>query len=134
MDRQWAEDQRRELTALGVPSWAQFLSNYDPEHARLHVWVDDHLNTRSVLVGVPDGGHLERLASRCDAMLSGTHERRPGTPPDDLEQPCAVAIVHRGSVGHGNMARTATRPLGEVVSFARTEIRRLLSQHPPRGE
>ncbi|MFP5320950.1 MAG: hypothetical protein ACLGIC_03785 [Acidimicrobiia bacterium] len=81
---------------------------------------------KSVLVGVPDGARLELLVSRCDGLLSGSHARRPGTPPDDLEQPCAVAIVHRSGVGHGRMGRAANRPLGELVTFARSEISRLL--------
>lgn len=135
VDRQWSEDQGRELTELGVPSWAQVRSSsYDSGDPRLHAWVDDDGTMKSVLVGDPDGARLALLVARCDSLLSGSHERRPGTPPDDLEQPCAVAIVHRSGVGHGHMGREANRSLGELVSFARGEISRLLSQRRPQGD
>lgn len=118
------------LADLGVPTWAQVTGDEDPNRLRLFAWVEEDLTLRSVLVGRRDPSSLEVLAARCREILAGTHRRPPADPPEDLDQPAALALVHQHGVGHGSLSRPSTRPYAELLEFALREIEEHIVQEP----
>lgn len=124
---QLAEADKRRMSSLGIPAWAQVTGNDDWLRPRLFVWVDDAMVLHSRLVGDADTAHLRHLEARASEVLSGRSDMRERGRPVDIEQPAALAVVHEHAVGHGSMGRASTLSLAEVVAFAQDQLGQLLN-------
>ncbi len=122
-----AEADKRLMSSLGIPAWAQVTGSDDWLRPRLFVWVDDAMALHSQLVGDVDPVHLRQLVARASEILSGRNDIRERGRPVDIRQPTALAVVHDHAVGHGSMGRASTLSLAELVSFAQDRLEQLLS-------
>jgi hypothetical protein len=110
---------KERIRSAGVPGWAPW-SPDDADHPCFYLWVDDTGEVRSALVGRPDDDARRMLLAECRSMLAGAG--RPGAPAIDVAQPTAVVLVSLNGSGHGVLARSVHRPLGEMLSLALAQL------------
>jgi hypothetical protein len=91
-----------ELTAAGVPPWAQQAALEGSTVARYYAWVDDGLIDGRLLLppGTDEAAAIGDLLRQGNELLSTDESDRP-TGASDLGRPCALLILRPHGFAHG---------------------------------
>jgi hypothetical protein len=130
----WLDDMRmrrarKEMRSVGVPEWvgaqlpvpaAQYLIWATPDGVDSRLLVRRRTNQAKV---------AQAFLVKCQAVLAGMEEFRPGAHPEDLGAPTALVRLHGDNnnvgIGHGSLGRPTADLLysyGDMLYLAVTDL------------